>query len=1038
MLRHRAPLLAGLSAIALTAWNDPGRAAEAGPLPAFARIANSDLAAQRPLISPSTIGLSAVDFETPEYKLQYGLPSMNAAAAYARGFTGAGETVAVVDSGIDANHPKFDGRISGLSRNFDIGGSNPGDVRDNLQPEDQGHGTAVAGVVAAARTGQKIHGVAFDAEIMALRATGSNRDTAAALSYAADQGVRILNASYGPGFPQKRLPNGSPNPDYKELEIYDINVGDLYRTSTSLKKAMDGGMLVIAAAGNDGIDQPIIAKNPTGMSLFPFIKPSTARSGDYRLVDGEGREFPIEADDEDSDFSQLSKSLITVVAVDKDATIAPYSNRCGVAANWCMAAVGSMVGTTVPLGTAPNGSDYEFKFGTSFAAPQVAGAAAVLRQAFPFMTAPQLAQTLLTTATDLGDPEIYGWGLLNLGRAVDGPGLFTSTWDVDTHGYYGRFANPIGGPGGLVKRGAGILELAGANQYEGATEVLGGTLVLNGSVTSPVIVEYDGTLRGTGRIASSLASNGIVRPGNSPGTLTVAGPVAFGPDSLLALDIDGTRTGSGAGSHSRLLATGTTATVAAGGALVPILRGITGDASNAYTPALGTRFGVLGAAAGLSGSFAGLAQPTSGLAAGTRFDALYRATGLDLVVTPARYAALQAVGLRQTGNERAVGAALDAARPDAGTRPDALRAPLYDALYASTPASLPGALASLSGQTYGDAVMADLSARRLAGAALDRHLTLGTGLGVSVSAGRGGAGLGPNLDLRAKPGAATAALAVGEGRFWGDAVYGFGTRSRDAAAGGAGFDAGGVILGLDRQVSATTLVGGAFTYLRGEGSSNGAVRDLGRFSNDSYGGTLYGMTRVEAIELRGTVSGGITTGRITRDIAVGSLQRSVSGSLSGPNAGASAFAGTRIAAGIPGTAVIPEAGLSYDYLGRGRVAEAGAAGLSAATRDVNALRSLLGARLASDVVLPGAAPLRFDLRAYWAHELADTTALVQSRLFGTGFSAATSRLARDGAVLGASLSGEIAPGFALQAGYTGEIRARADAHLFSAGLTATW
>ncbi len=116
------------------------------------------------------------------------------------------------------------------------------------------------------------------------------------------------------------------------------------------------------------------------MSLFPYIKPSTAMGTAYRILNGNDVATPDEV--EDFDFTQFAKSMITVVAVDKDAHIAPYSNRCGVAANWCMAAVGSMVGTTVPLGTGFNGADYEYKVGTSFAAPQVAGAAAVLRQAF--------------------------------------------------------------------------------------------------------------------------------------------------------------------------------------------------------------------------------------------------------------------------------------------------------------------------------------------------------------------------------------------------------------------------------------------------------------------------------------------------------------------------------------------------------------------------------------------------------------------------------------------------------------------------------
>ncbi|WP_302789002.1 S8 family serine peptidase, partial [Escherichia coli] len=60
---------------------------------------------------------------------------------------------------------------------------------------------------------------------------------------------------------------------------------------------------------------------------------------------------------------------------------------------------------------------YGEKTGTSMAAPMVSGAAAVLMQRFPYMTASQIASVLLTTATDLGEKgvdAVYGWGKLNL------------------------------------------------------------------------------------------------------------------------------------------------------------------------------------------------------------------------------------------------------------------------------------------------------------------------------------------------------------------------------------------------------------------------------------------------------------------------------------------------------------------------------------------------------------------------------------------------------------------------------------------------
>lgn len=135
---------------------------------------------------------------------------------------------------------------------------------------------------------------------------------------------------------------------------------------------------------------------------------------------------------------------------------------------------------------------------------------------------------------------------------------------------------------------------------------------------------------------------------------------------------------------------------------------------------------------------------------------------------------------------------------------------------------------------------------------------------------------------------------------------------------------------------------------------------------------------------------------------------------------------------------MPELGFSYDRLTRARVAERGGlAGQSFATADLDAARSLVGARVAS-VALDGLTGLRFEARAYWAHELADTAALVGANLFGAPFATRTSALGRDGALLGASLTGALADGVMLSLNYTGDIRPGADAQVVSAGLQATW
>lgn len=107
---------------------------------------------------------------------------------------------------------------------------------------------------------------------------------------------------------------------------------------------------------------------------------------------------------------ELNGHFINVVAWDSQTgALADYSNACGITKDWCITAPGNInTGKT-------NAS------GTSFAAPIVSSAIAVLREAFPYMNASQITELLLTTARDLGTvgiDEIYGHGMLDLERAT--------------------------------------------------------------------------------------------------------------------------------------------------------------------------------------------------------------------------------------------------------------------------------------------------------------------------------------------------------------------------------------------------------------------------------------------------------------------------------------------------------------------------------------------------------------------------------------------------------------------------------------------
>ncbi|WP_176741595.1 S8 family serine peptidase, partial [Pseudomonas aeruginosa] len=210
---------------------------------------------------------------------------------------------------------------------------------------------------------------------------------------------------------------------------------------------------------------------------------------------------------------ELEKGFLSVVALGPDRDLTDYSNQCGVTQEWCLAAPGDMYVATAS-GSSAEGLTYLYddESGTSYAAPLVSASAALLAERFPYMDMAQVRMTLLSTATDLGEPGVdarFGWGLLDLARAVRGPGqLFGDqrvTLDAARGGWNARdvWSNAISAGGVLAKAGSGALLLAGDNRFAGvaveegelalggrnrfsaASEVRGGRLVVDGILEGP-------------------------------------------------------------------------------------------------------------------------------------------------------------------------------------------------------------------------------------------------------------------------------------------------------------------------------------------------------------------------------------------------------------------------------------------------------------------------------------------------------------------------------------------------------------------------
>jgi len=220
--------------------------------------------------------------------------------------------------------------------------------------------------------------------------------------------------------------------------------------------------------------------------------------------------------------NKLEKGWISVVGVspEKDGkynVLDKLSKAGSEAAYWSISATERGVKKATALYTS-----IEIPIGSSFAAPKVTRAAALVYDKYDWMTADQIRQTLFTTTdkTELTqDPatmseanlrnvtmfpdSTYGWGMLNEKRALKGPGAFmdvskygdTSIFKANLPaGKTSYFDNDIYGNGGLEKLGTGTLHLTGNNSFSGGSTVTAGTLEIHQVHSSPITVGSGGTL----------------------------------------------------------------------------------------------------------------------------------------------------------------------------------------------------------------------------------------------------------------------------------------------------------------------------------------------------------------------------------------------------------------------------------------------------------------------------------------------------------------------------------------------------------------
>lgn len=293
------------------------------------------------------------------------LNMINAAEGYARRVTGrvggGGVTVAIIDDGVNDDHPQLD-----VASAFEFG--SPG----------RRHGTLMAGVIAARRDGEGIHGVAFNANLVSLgRVSAAASVEASAADIASAAGLVRVYGTH----------RSNPDASSHILNMSWGETGPVPVIQSAMRDAAGAGRIMVASLGNHG-------------GVEPHGAPA------------------IHVADEGIAGFAIAAGYLNQAGAGRHAN----ADNCGAVARYCLFAPGTNVLSTA--GTSGENVDS----GSSYSAAYVSGAAAVVWAAFPNKRGDQIVGRLLSTARPLDGAEIsstYGHGALDLGAAMNPVGFLS-------------------------------------------------------------------------------------------------------------------------------------------------------------------------------------------------------------------------------------------------------------------------------------------------------------------------------------------------------------------------------------------------------------------------------------------------------------------------------------------------------------------------------------------------------------------------------------------------------------------------------------
>lgn len=303
----------------------------------------------------------------PGYKrYQWNFPQINMNAVWKKGCRGEGATVCIIDSGLNIGHEDLDeSNVISAYNVFD----DTEDITDHI-----GHGTFVTGIIAA-KTNNKMDlaGIADKSKIVSIKAFDNGKATnTSTLIKALDEvyntdEIDVLNMSLG-------------TDTDKQIEEATLDMFE-----EAINKVIDKGVIVIAAVGNDGSE---------GLS-YPAA---------FENVIGVGA---VAENKHKCDFSQFNESVFVVAPGGKEITIEEADTE-----EESREIVGLSGSTSDGLMAG---------HGTSFAAPHVAGVAAIAKSIYPDLNTAQFKEILKNTSEDLGDSgydTYYGYGLIDADKVI--------------------------------------------------------------------------------------------------------------------------------------------------------------------------------------------------------------------------------------------------------------------------------------------------------------------------------------------------------------------------------------------------------------------------------------------------------------------------------------------------------------------------------------------------------------------------------------------------------------------------------------------